>query len=63
MLDEYRQNLLEESDLGVKWADGTAQEKLMEWVKRYAEDEFPGIDDAIVQCLESFENGEPDQAL
>ena len=62
MLDEYRRNLLEESDLGVKWADGKAQEKLMEWVKRYAEDEFPAIDDAIVQCLENFENGESDQA-
>ena len=61
MLDEYRWNLLEESDLGARWADGTAQEKLMEWVKRYAEDEFPGIDDAIVQCLESFENGESAQ--
>ena len=58
MLDEYRWNLLEESDLGARWADGTAQEKLKEWVKRYAEDEFPAIDDAIVQCLESFENGE-----
>ena len=58
MLDEYRQNLLEESDLGARWADGTARAKLMDWVKRYAEDEFPAIDDAIVRCLESFENGE-----
>ena len=62
MLDEYRWNLLEESDLGARWADGTARAKLMEWVKRYAEEEFPGIDDAIVQCLESFENVESDQA-
>ena len=61
LLDEYRWNLLEESDLGARWADGTAQEKLMAWVKRYAEDEFPAIDDAIVQCLESFENGESAQ--
>ena len=62
MLDEYRWNLLEESDLGARWADGTARAKLTEWVKRYAEDEFPAIDNAIVQCLESFENGESDQA-
>ena len=62
MLDEYRRNLLEEPDLGAKWADGTARDKLMEWVKRYAEDEFPAIDDAIVQCLESFENGPPERS-
>ena len=61
MLDEYRRNLLEESDLGARWADGTARAKLMEWVKRYAEGEFPAIDDAIVQCLERFENGESAQ--
>lgn len=61
MLDEYRRDLLEESDLGARWADGTARAKLMEWVKRYADDEFPEIDDAIVECLESFENGESDQ--
>ena len=61
LVDEYRRNLLEEADLGARWADGTARDKLIERVRRYAEDDFPAIDDAIVQCLESFENGLSEQ--
>ena len=52
LLDEYSQNPLDDSDLGTKWADGATRDKLMEWVKRFAETDFPIIDEAIVRCLE-----------
>lgn len=53
-LDAYRRNLLEESDLSAKWADGTTRDKLARWVKCYAENDFPCIHDAIVECLEEY---------
>ena len=53
-LDEYRRNLLEESDLSAKWADGTTRDKLARWVKSYAENDFPAIHNAVVECLEEY---------
>ena len=49
------QNLLEESDLGAKWACDVTRAKLTEWINRFAENDFPSMNEAIVQCLEEFE--------
>ena len=55
-LHEGNRNLLVDSDLGAKWGDGSTRDKLMAWVKRFAEGDFPDINAAVVQCLEEFEN-------
>ena len=55
MLNEYKWNILEEADLGKRWADGSTRNKLMEWIKHYAETEFVTIDNAIVQCFAEYE--------
>ena len=54
-LHDRRRSLLDESDLGVKWSDGTAQTKLTEWVERFAKNEFPLINKAIIGCFDEFE--------
>ena len=55
LLNEYGPNPLDDSDLGAKWADGTTRDKLIEWVKRFTDNDFPIIDEAVVRCLEEFE--------
>ena len=54
-LHEFRRDLLAEEDLGCRWADGSAKCKLMESVRRFAKDEFPQINEAIINCLESYQ--------
>ena len=54
-LHECRQLLLDESDLGIGWADSTAHTKLTESVERFAKHEFPLINKAIIRCFEEFE--------
>ena len=53
-LHQGRQNLIEESDLSFKWADGSTQQKLTEWVMRFAESESQIISDAVTSVLEGF---------
>lgn len=54
-LHDYNRNLLDESDLGVRWSDGTAKTKLMERVDYFAKHEFPLINEAIIECFEDLE--------
>ena len=54
-LHEFRRGLLAEEDLGRRWADGSAKRKLMESVRRFAKDEFPQINEAIIRSLESYQ--------
>ena len=54
-LHEYGGNLLVGSDLGSRWADGSARAKLEERVARFAEEEFPQISRAVVECLEEYQ--------
>ena len=53
-LHDYRWNLLDNSDLGSKWADGSARAKLTEWVKDFANDQLPSLNELIIQCLDEF---------
>ena len=57
-LHEFRLDLLEDGDLGIRWDDGSARNKLREWVKRFAEDEFPRINAAVVRCLQEYQAGD-----
>ena len=54
-LHEYGGNLLVDSDLGSRWADGSARAKLEERVARFAEEELPQISRAVVECLEEYQ--------
>ena len=55
-LHEGNRNLLVDSDLSAKWGDGSTRDKLIAWVKRFAESVFPDINATVVQCVEEFEN-------
>ena len=61
-LDQDRRNLLDDSDLGDKWSNDATRNKLMELVKKYAENDFPSMNEAIVRCLEEFESDVSDTA-
>ena len=53
-LHDYRWDLLDDSDLGTKWANGSAHAKLTKWVKDFANDHLPAMNELIVQCLDEF---------
>ena len=53
-LHEYRWNLLEDSDLGTKWADGSTGVKLTAWVEEFADRHLPAMEELIARCLNEF---------
>lgn len=54
-LHDQQQPLLEESDLSAGWADGTTHDKLTATVEDFARNEFPLINEAVIECFEQFE--------
>ena len=54
-LHDRGQYLLGESDLGPGWADGATNAKITELIERFARDEFPLINEAIIGCFEKYE--------
>ena len=54
-LHDRGQYLLNESELGTRWADGSANTKITEMIERFARDEFPLINEAIIGCFEEYE--------
>ena len=53
-LHDRGQYLLGESDLGPGWADGTTNAKITELIERFARDEFPLINEAIIGCFDGY---------
>ena len=47
-------NILDESDFE-QWDENAMRSKIEEWAGKFAEDEYPRIRDAVVQCLTEFE--------
>ena len=47
--------ILDNSDYGVGWDDGTTRAKLEKWVEDFAASKFPGINEVIVHCLREHE--------
>ena len=43
--------ILDDSDYGVGWDDGTPRAKIMAWVADFAENQFPAMNEVIVNCL------------
>ena len=54
-LHDRGQHLLDESELGPGWADGAAHGKITELIERFAKDEFPLINEAIIECFKEYE--------
>ena len=54
-LHDLRQNLLNESDLGSRWADGSVSAKITEVIEHFAREEFPLINEAIIRCFDDYE--------
>ena len=43
--------ILDDADYGVGWDDGTSHAKIMAWVADFAENQFPAMNEVIVNCL------------
>ena len=55
MVLDAKDYILDDSDYGPGWDDGTTRAKIEAWVKNFAENEFPAMNDVIVKCLEEYE--------
>ncbi len=51
---DAREYILEESDLK-RWDDPSVRAKIHAWVKDFAENEFPAMNEVIVNCLREYE--------
>lgn len=47
--------ILDESDLGIGWDDGTTRAKLENWIADFAAHEFPAMNEIIVGCLQEID--------
>ena len=47
--------ILDESDFGVGWDDGTTRSKLEKWIDDFAAHEFPAMNEVIVGCLQEID--------
>ncbi len=47
--------ILDDSDFGVGWDDGTTRAKLEKWIDDFAAHEFPAMNEVIVGCLEEID--------
>ena len=47
--------ILDDSDYGVGWDDGTTRAKLDAWVDNFAANQFPALNEVIVNCLREYE--------
>ena len=48
-------HILDEGDYGVGWDDGTTRAKLDAWVDNFAANQFPAMNEVIVNCFREFE--------
>ena len=55
LLHEPDDYILDKSDLGVGWDDGTTRAKLEKWIDDFAAHEFPAMNEVIVGCLEEID--------
>ena len=47
--------ILDDSDYGVGWDDGTTRAKIMAWVSDFAQNQFPQMNEVIINCLREYE--------
>ncbi len=61
ILHEEQDCILDDADYGTGWDDGTTRSKIEAWVKNFAENEFPAMNEVIVNCLREYEAEQPGQ--
>ena len=47
--------ILDDADYGIGWDDGTTRAKLDEWVANFAANQFPAMNEVIVNCFREYE--------
>ena len=55
ILHQENNYILDEADYGVGWDDGTTRAKLEKWIADFATNEFPAMNEIIVNCLREYE--------
>lgn len=51
ILHQEPEYMLDEGDYGPTWDDGTARRKVVDWIDRFAVEQFPEMNRIIVDCL------------
>ena len=59
-IHEFKRDLVRGADLGTGWADDPVRARLMEWVERFASEEFPRINKAVIKSLKEYQAGSPE---
>lgn len=54
-LHEDAEYVLDDTDYGVGWDDGTTRDKLEKWIEDFAVNRFPAMNQNIVNCLLEYE--------
>ena len=54
-IHEFKRDLVRYEDLGTGWADGPVRDRLMKRVERFAREEFPRINEAVIKSLEEYQ--------
>ena len=57
ILHEEPDCILEPSDYGPTWDDGTVRRKIEAWIDRFATEQFPEMNRIIVDCLRQHQEG------
>ena len=55
LLHQEPDNILHDADCGVGWDDGATRAKLDAWVANFAANQFPAMNEVIVNCFREFE--------
>ena len=55
ILHEEQGRILDDSDYGISWDDGSVRAKIMAWVADFARNRFPAMNEVIVSCLHEYE--------
>ena len=55
ILHEQADFILDEADYGIGWDDGATRAKVEEWVAYFAANDFPAMNEVIVNCLREYE--------
>ena len=55
VLHQEQDYILEDSDYGVGWDDGTTRTKIEAWVEKFSTERFAAMNEIIVNCLREYE--------
>ena len=55
ILHEEQDPILDNSDYGVSWDDGSTRAKITAWVADFARNRFPAMNEVILSCLREYE--------